>query len=103
MALKFFVVGTEELKECVKNVVSEIRKTVELSFNKMSHHKSGRSGNHGKKFNIISQTIIRNKNSEDFLNSTNCFKNTAQKKLVIEEFEKIAKSFQLKAGSINHK
>ncbi len=91
------------IQQCVENVVSKIRKQVELDFNKNNHHKSGRSGCHGKKFNIISQTIIRSKNDNSFLVETGCFKDDKEKKIVIQELIKHSNIFFEKAKSINHK
>lgn len=76
---------------------------VELSFNKEGHHKSGRSGGHGKKFNIISSAITRQKNSGNYLAATGCYQNEEEKKVVMAEFEKKAKMFHNRAKSINHR
>ena len=93
----------KEIKRCVENAVEILRKETERSFNKENHHKSGRSGGHGKKFNIISTAIIRNKNNLNYLNKTECFENDEEKKEVVAEFEKYSKMFHNRAKSISHK
>lgn len=101
-----FTLTIERLKEirvCVQNSIDVLRKEVELLFNADNYHKTGRSGGHGKKFNIISSAILRKKNESAFLQQTGCFTNNEEKIIVQEEFEKIAERFRLKAKSINHK
>ncbi|MEY2829263.1 MAG: hypothetical protein RIQ33_1121 [Bacteroidota bacterium] len=55
----------KEISDCVEESVSKIRKETELQFNKDNYHKSGRSGEHGKKFNRIS-TVISHPSKSQF-------------------------------------
>lgn len=91
------------IKKCVKDAVEVIRKITELAFNKEGHHKSGRSGSHGKKFNKIATAILNSKNSNDYLNEKACHDNNEEKKIVVEEFQKQSQIFLNRAKSINHK
>ena len=91
------------IKECVKSAVERIRKITELSFNRESHHKSGRSGSHGKKYNKIATAILNHKNDTNYLRDTRCFDNNEEKTLVVKEFEKHSGVFHNRAKSINHK
>ncbi len=91
-----------EIKKCVELKVKDIARTTELEFNKEQHHKSGRSGDHGKKFNKISTAISNFKNNTNGLNSTLCFQNDEEKNFVTEELTKHSKQYQQKAKSINH-
>lgn len=92
----------KEIKLCVDHVVKAIAKATELDFNKEQHHKSGRSGDHGKKFNKISTAISNFKNDITSLNDTLCFNNDEERNYVSQELIKYSKQYQQKAKSINH-
>lgn len=91
-----------EIIDCVQMAADEIRKETELEFNWQGHHKANRSGNHGKKYNIISTTIKNKKNNATYLAQTGCFDNIEERNLVLLEFDKHSKRYHNKAKGINH-
>lgn len=92
----------KEIKECVKAQIDDIRIETEVKFNQIRHYKSGRSGSHGKKFNMLSTAIIQAHNQVNRGNVGQCFNNVEERKIVDAEFKKISKMNQERGKEINH-
>lgn len=95
-------VRISEINSCVETeIISPLRKVLFRDFD-VKYKKSGRSGGHGKKFNILSRELLNLSNDNSYIDNNLCSEGSEERKIVIKSLKKKAKQFQEKAKGINH-
>jgi len=95
-------IRSSEITNCLEQtIISPLRGKVFRDFD-VKYKKAGRSGGHGKKFNILSMELISLSNNTSYIKGNECSEGIEERKFVIKSLKKRAKQFQEKANGINH-